>query len=65
MRCSSGMFNSGAILLYTVLSMKPRKESLSSFGTHSPSSVRYSSMLKNQQSFNETFLSFTRRTKIG
>ena len=45
--------------------MKPWKESGLLSSIHSPSSVRYSSMLMNQQFLRLSRRSFTSRTKIG
>ena len=64
-RCSSGMSSSGSILPYTFRAMKPRKDRGSFWSIHWPSSVRYSSMLMNQQFFRDSFSRFTRRTKMG
>ena len=44
---------------------KARNESASAASIHSSSSVRYSSMLMNQQFLSETLRSFTKRTKMG
>ena len=64
-RCSSGMSSSGAILPYTSRAMKPRKDRGFSSAIHWPSSVRYSSMLMNQQFLRESCSRLTSRTKMG